>query len=136
MKNIEVGLKGSVEMIVEKQDLASSSGNPGAEVLSTPRLISLMENAALKTLEGRLPEDAITVGSGIDMNHLAATPLGMKVRAEATLREVDGRRLVFDVSVTDEVEKISEGTHERFIVSLDRFLDKVGKKQALVGVQA
>jgi len=130
MGDIVVGLKGTAEMIVERQDLASFSGNLGAEVLSTPRVVQLMEHAAWKALEGRLPEGRITVGTRIEMKHFAATPLGMKVRADATLREVDGRRLVFDISVSDEVEKISEGVNERFIVSADRFFDRVRKKTA------
>lgn len=130
MVDIEVGLKGIVEIIVERQDLASFSGNLGAEVLSTPRVVLLMEHAARKAIEDRLPEGRMTVGTLIEMKHFAATPLGMKVRAEATVREVDGRRLVFDVLVSDEVEKISEGVNERYIVSTDRFLDKVKKKQA------
>ena len=66
----------------------------------------------------------------IQMKHLAATPLGVKVRAEAYLKEVDRRRLVFDVSVYDEFEKIAEGVNERFVVSMDKFLEKVRKKQA------
>jgi fluoroacetyl-CoA thioesterase len=130
MEDIVVGLRGAAEMIVERQDLASFSGNLGAEVLSTPRVVQLMEHAAWKALEGRLPEGRITVGTRIEMKHFAATPLGMRVRAEATLREVDGRKLVFDIVASDEVEKISEGLNERFIVSIDRFLDKVRKKQA------
>ncbi len=131
MPDIEAGRKGSVEIVVERQDLASFSGNLGAEVLSTPRLVHLMEHAALKALEGCLPEGTITVGTRIEMKHFAATPLGMKVRADATLREVHDRRLVFDVSASDEVEKISEGVNERFIVSIDRFVEKVRKKQAI-----
>jgi fluoroacetyl-CoA thioesterase len=132
MKDIVAGLRGTAEMMVEPQDLASFSGNLGAEVLSTPRVVQLMEHAAWKALEGRLPEGRITVGTRIEIRHFAATPLGMRVRADAVLREVDGRRLVFDISVSDEVEQISEGVNERFIVSIDRFLGKVRKKQAMV----
>jgi len=132
MEDIVVGLRGAAEMIVERHDLASFSGNLGAEVLSTPRVVQLMEHAALKALEGRLTEGRITVGTRIEVRHFAATPLGMRVRADAMLREVDGRRLVFDVSAADEMEKISEGVNERFIVSIDRFLDKVRKKRAMV----
>jgi len=113
MVDIEVGLKGTAEMIVERQDLASFSGNLGAEVLSTPRIVQLMEHAAWKALEGRLPEGRITVGSRIEIRHFAATPLGMRVRADATLREVDIRRLLFDVSASDEIEQISEGVLNR-----------------------
>ena len=131
MADFDVGLKGTVEITVEKKDLASFSGNLGAEVLSTPRVVLLMEHAARKAIEDRMPEGKMTVGTLIEMRHFAATPLGMKVRAEATLREVDGRRLVFDVLVSDEVEKISEGVNERFIISIERFLEKVKRKEGV-----
>lgn len=130
MTGFEIGLKGEKEMVVEPEDLASFGGNEGAEVLSTPRLIHLLEEAARNAIAGVLPEGKMTVGTLINMKHFAATPLGNKVRAEALLREVDGRRLVFDVAAYDEFEKISEGVNERFIVSIDKFLEKVKNKLA------
>ena len=130
MKELKVGLKGEKEMVVKPEDLASFGGNIGAEVLSTPRVILLMEGAARDVVAEALPEGKMTVGTLINMKHFAATPLGCKVRAEAYLREMDGKRLVFDVTAYDEFEKISEGINERFIVSIDKFLDKVRKKQA------
>jgi len=129
MSEIKIGLKGRKEMTVERQDLASAMGNIGAEVLSTHRVVLLMEMAARDALEGCLPDGEITVGTLINMKHLAATPLGTRVRAEARLTEVEGRRLVFDVVAYDEFEKISEGVNERFIVSVDKFLERVKKKQ-------
>jgi predicted thioesterase len=131
MTGFEIGLKGQVEMVVELEDLASFGGNEGAEVLSTPRLIHLLEEAARDAIADVLPEGKMTVGSMINMKHLAATPPGMKVRAESYLREVDGRRLVFDVTAYDNVEKISEGVNERFVVPIDKFLEKVKKKRAI-----
>ncbi len=129
MPEIEIGLKGTEEMVVEKKDLASFMGNMGADVLSTHRVVLLMEQAARKAIEGRVPEGKMTVGTVIHMRHLAATPLGIKVRAEAHLREIDRARLVFDVVVYDEFEKISEGVNERFVVSVEKFLGKVKRKQ-------
>ena len=129
MTKLEIGLKGEKKMVVQPEDLASFRGNVGAEVLSTPRVILLMEQATRDAVEGALPEGKITVGTLINMKHFAATPLGAKVRAEAYLREIDGRKLVFDVAAYDEFEKISEGVNERFIVSVDKFLEKVKKKQ-------
>ncbi len=129
MGKIEIGVKGIKEMVVEKKDLASVLGNIGAEVLSTHRVVLLMEQAARDALRGRLPHGKMTVGTLINMKHLAAAPLGAKVRAEARLREIHGRRLVFDVVAYDAFEKISEGINEHFIVSVDRFLDKVKKKE-------
>ena len=132
MMEIEVGLKGVKEMVVEPNDLASfgGGGNVGAEVLSTPRLVLLMEQAARDAVLDTLPVGMMTVGTMIQMKHFAATPLGVKVRAEAYLKEVDRRRLVFDVTVYDEFEKIAEGINERFVVSIDKFLENVKRKQA------
>ena len=128
MGELRVGLRGKKEMVVGREDLASFTGNVGAEVLSTARVILLMEQAARDALESCLPEGSITVGTRIDVRHFAATPVGSKVWAEARLVEIDGRRLVFDVSAYDDHEKISEGINERFIVSVDRFLEKVKRK--------
>jgi predicted thioesterase len=125
---VEIGLRGEAKIKVGRKDLASSMGNPGAEVLSTPRLIGLLEEASRAATAGRLPAGSITVGSRVDVTHLAATPLGSKVRAEAFLREVDGRRLIFEVVAYDEFEKVAAGIHERFVVSKDRFLEKVRQK--------
>lgn len=88
-----------------------------------------MEQATRDALEGALPEGKMTVGTLIRMKDFAATPLGAKVRAYAYLREIDGRRLVFDVEAYGEFEKTSEGVNERFIVSVDKFLEKVETKQ-------
>jgi len=129
MLEIEEGLTGKMEMVVEDQDLASFRGNVGADVLSTHRIVLLMEQAARNVIDGRLPADKITVGTMINLRHFAATPLGAKVRAEALLKEVEGRRLVFNVVVYDDVEKVAEGENERYIVSWDRFLERVSRKQ-------
>ena len=128
MTAIHVGLKGVREMEVTPEDLASHSGNTGADVLSTPRLILLMEQASRHAIEGRLPPGKITVGTLIQIRHFAASPLGATVRAEAVLTEIDGRRLLFEVVAYDEVEKISEGINERYIVSEANVLERVRKK--------
>jgi fluoroacetyl-CoA thioesterase len=128
MSNIQMGLKGKEEMIVERSDLASMMGNIGAEVLSTHRVVLLMELAARNAIKDCLPEGKMTVGTFIRIQHLAATPLGSKVRAEASLKEIDGRRLVFDVAVYDKFEKIAEGENEQLIVSIDNFLARIKKK--------
>ena len=128
MAEIEIGIKGYKELIVGREDLASYSGNIGAEVLSTHRVVLLMEQAARAAIRGRLPKGTMTVGTMIDMRHFAASPLGSKVWAEAVLQEIDGRRLLFHVVAHDEVEKIAEGENERFIVSEKKFLERVRKK--------
>ena len=88
-----------------------------------------MELAARNAIKDRLPEGMMTVGTFIRIKHLAATPLGSKVRAEAFLKEVEGRRLVFDVAAYDEFEKISEGENEQLMVSINKFVDRVKRKR-------
>jgi fluoroacetyl-CoA thioesterase len=105
------GLTGKSEMIVKEEDLVSQLGDVIANVLSTPRLIQLLEAAA------------------IDAIHLSATPLGMKVTANALLKGVEKNRLLFLVNAYDEKEKVAEGEHERVLISKDRFLQKLDKKR-------
>ena len=107
MPRVEVGLRGEEKMVVERSDLASMMGNIGAEVLSTHRVVLLVELAARNAIKESLPEGKITVGTFIRIQHLAATPLGLKVRAEAYLKSMDGRKLIFDVVAYDEFEKIA-----------------------------
>jgi len=128
MSNIQIGLKGQEEMVVERKDLASVMGNIGAEVLSTHRVVLLMELAARNAIKDCLPEGKMTVGTFVRIQHLAAAPLGSKVRAEAQVKEIEGRKLVFEVAVYDEFERIAEGENEQLIVSIDRFLARIQKK--------
>jgi predicted thioesterase len=128
MPHIQIGLKGEEKMVVERQDLASMMGNIGAEVLSTHRVVLLMELAARNAIKDRLPEGMMTVGTFIRIQHFAASPLGAKVRAEASLKKVEGRKLVFDVIALDEFEKIAEGENEQLMVSINNFLDRVERK--------
>lgn len=126
---IEKGLKGYVEKVVGDTDTADYFGNKGFHLYGTPALVGLMEYACGKIIESHLPEGSGTVGTIVNIKHLAPTPVGMKVRAEAELKEVDGRRLVFHVEAFDETEKIAEGEHERYIVDLDRFFKRVAGKK-------
>jgi len=128
MSNIQIGLKGQEEMVVERKDLASVMGNIGAEVLSTHRVVLLMELAARNAIKDCLPEGKMTVGTFVRIQHLAAAPLGSKVRAEAQVKEIEGRRLVFEIAVYDEFERIAEGENEQLIVSIDKFLARINKK--------
>lgn len=128
MPRVQVGLTGREEMVVEHRDLASVMGNIGAEVLSTHRVVLLMELAARNAIKDCLPEGKMTVGTFIRIQHLAAAPIGSKVRAEASLKEVNGRKLIFDVAAFDEFEKIAEGENEQLIVSIDKFLARIEKK--------
>lgn len=125
---IRPGLKGLQEIVVEREDLASAVGNIGAEVLSTHRVVLLMELASRKAVEKFLPPDKMTVGTRISIRHLAAAPLGSKVRVESVLKEVHGRRHIFDVAAYDEIEKLAEGQNELLIISVNAFLMKVKAK--------
>ena len=126
---IQVGLSAEVEEVVTQQLTAEALGNTGVKVYATPYVICLMENAAQAAMLPHLPPGAGTVGTLVEMKHLAATPLGMKVRAKATVVETDGKRCLFQIDVFDEVEKIAEGRHERFIVpNLEKFLARAMQK--------
>jgi predicted thioesterase len=125
---IAPGLVGEVELVVQEADTAHAHGNAGVHVLATPRLIGLLEKAAIAAVAPHLPPGASTVGTRLDVRHLAPTPVGMRVRARAVLREVDGRRLVFAVEAHDPLEPVAEGTHERAQVSQTRFLERVAEK--------
>lgn len=128
MPRVEVGLRGEEKMVVERSDLASMMRNIGAEVLSTHRVVLLMGLAARNAIKESLPEGKMTVGTFIRIQHFAATPLGLKVRAEAYLKSMDGRKLIFDVVAPDEFEKIAEGENEQPLVSIDKFLSRIKKK--------
>ncbi|MFQ5847287.1 MAG: thioesterase family protein [Candidatus Methylomirabilales bacterium] len=125
---LEVGASYTIERRVEPEHSADKHGNPGVDVFTTPLLCEWSEEAAVFAVTDRLDPGMITVGTRIELKHLAATPIGMMVRVTATLREIDGRKLVFSVEGYDEKEKISECNHERFIVTKSRFMDKVAEK--------
>ncbi|MEL7567039.1 MAG: thioesterase family protein [Dehalobacterium sp.] len=122
------GLTAEVQEMVTADNLARKFGSGSIDVFATPAMIALMEKAALNTVDPNLPEGFSTVGTEISVRHLAATPLGLTVKAKAELVEIDGRRLVFRVEAFDDMEKIGEGEHQRFIIQVAKFMDKVGKK--------
>jgi predicted thioesterase len=126
--SISVGLRGSARQEVNETNTALAYGSGGINVFATPAMIGLMEKAALSSVEPLLPEGYTTVGTKVDVQHLAATPLGGVVEARSELREVNGRRLVFTVEARDEQELVGKGTHERFIISTEKFLQKVAGK--------
>ncbi|MEM5773758.1 MAG: thioesterase family protein [Anaerolineaceae bacterium] len=117
-----------MEITVSHDDTAAKWGSGLVPVYSTPALVGLMESAAVQALAGYLPEGKTSVGGRIEVKHMAATPVGMKVRAQAELIEIDGRRLVFNVQAWDEVEQIGEAVHERFIIDEAKFLARVQAK--------
>ena len=130
---LETGIKGNGETVVTEALTARVFGSGELDVYATPAMIALAEETALKSVADRLEPGQGTVGTRVDVAHLAATPLGMKVRCETDLIEIDRRRLTFSVRVFDEVEKIAEGTHERFVIDNEKFLKKAGANGAAQG---
>ena len=128
MDKIEPGLTGHAEMVVNKNDTAPRVGSGHIAVLATPTMINLMEEAALTAVEHLLPEGKQSLGTHIEISHVAATPVGMKVKAEAELIEANGRKLLFAVRAHDEMELIGEGRHERVIVTAASFQVRINEK--------
>ena len=126
--SLQPGVIGEVQHRVTPDTFASRWGNPGIEVLATPVVVGWLEEAAIRAVQPYLEAGQGSVGTMVSMKHLAATPAGMTVRATATVTEVDGRRIRFSVEAYDEKEKIAEGEHERFIVNMAKFLDRVAQK--------
>ena len=122
MDKLAPGLAAEIETIVTDEDTAERLGSGSVPVFGTPALVGLMEGAAIRVLEGLLPPGTTSVGSRLDVRHLAPTPVGMHVRARAELLEVTGRRLVFHIKAWDERQQIGEATHERFVVDRERFI--------------
>ncbi|MBM4346844.1 MAG: dihydrolipoamide acyltransferase [Deltaproteobacteria bacterium] len=124
------GLMGKSEMTVKEGDLVSHLGGIDVSVLSTPRLIQLMEEGAINAIQDVIPPDQLSLGTRVNIKHLSATPLGMKVTGHAILKEVHKNRLLFLVDAYDEKEKVAEGEHERVLVSKEYFSQKIDKKRS------
>lgn len=131
MDELVPGLIGEAAREVGETDTAAYLGSGLVPVFGTPALVALVEGAAVKAVAPHLPPGKTSVGGRIDLRHLAATPIGMRVLARAELLEVDGRRLIFRVTAWDEVEQIGEATHERFVVDRARFMTKANAKALL-----
>lgn len=128
MEELKVGLRGQVTSLVEMQDTAQEVGSGSLKVFATPCMVAMMEGAACEALEGLLPEGQTSVGTRLEIRHTSATPVGLEVRAEAELTAVEGKKLTFQVRAYDEKGEIGSGTHERVLVSEQRFLDKTYEK--------
>lgn len=122
------GLTGTAELVVGEQHTAPRIGSGRIRVLATPVMINLLEAAALAAVEQSLPENHQSLGIHLDVSHVAATPVGMRVRATAEVLRVEGRTVYFRVRAEDERELIGEGTHERVVVNLERFDKRIQEK--------
>ncbi len=126
--SITIGLKGRSETVVTEHNTADAVGSGLVPVFATPYMIALMENAASTSLLPYLAADEGTVGTHLDVAHTSATPIGMKVWADAVVTAVDGKKITFEVSAFDEAGEIGRGTHERSIIRPEKFLAKAQGK--------
>ena len=127
---LETGIKGCQEELATEEKMARNVGSGLVKVYATAMMIALMEKAAVLSVQPYLEEGQGTVGTLVNVSHCAATPQGMKVRAESELIEIDRRRLVFKVAAYDECGLIGEGLHERFIIDNEKFQSKTDSKKA------
>lgn len=123
--NLEINMKGKSEDIVVRENTAVKIGSGSIYVYATPMMVGLMENAALNTVDESLGDEYSTVGININVDHISATPIGKKVWSEVILTKIEGKKLYFNVSAYDEDKKIGEGTHTRYIINKERFLNKL-----------
>lgn len=128
LSRLRAGLKGATEIAVGEEHTAPQVGSGLIHVLATPVMINLIEAAALAAVEHLLPEGHQSLGTHLDVRHIAATPVGMKVYANAELVKIDGRTLSFRVEARDESELIGDGIHERVVVNVGRFDQRVQRK--------
>jgi fluoroacetyl-CoA thioesterase len=128
MAALKPGMGHEEELLVEEMHTASHLGSGGVKVLATPVMVALMEVASRNLVDPHLEPGHMSVGTGLNIKHLAATPLGMRVRARAELVSVRGHRLEFKVVAFDEREKVGEGTHTRAIINVRQFWDKLQTK--------
>ena len=125
---INKGIKGYKEQEVTHKDTAKSYKSGLVEVFATPAMIALMENTAYSSVNDFLPKGFATVGTQLNIEHLKATPLGAKVWCESVLEAQEGKKLIFSVIAYDETGIIGKGTHERFIIDIEKFMEKLNKR--------
>lgn len=125
---MKIGIKGKTELVVTEDKTAKFLGSGNLNVFATPAMIAMMENTCMKSVEQHLEDFQSTVGTYLDIKHIAASPMGATIRCESELVSVDRRKLSFKVQAFDNKELIGEGLHERFIVDVDKFMDKISNK--------
>jgi predicted thioesterase len=128
LDRIHPGLSGSAELVVGEQHTAPRIGSGKVHVLATPVMINLIEAAALEAVEHLLPPGYQSLGTVLNVRHIAATPVGMRARATAEVLKVEGRTIFFRVVAKDERDLIGDGTHERVVVNVAKFDERVQKK--------
>lgn len=124
-KNMEIGLTYTSTVVVSKENMAVTMGSGDLEVFATPAMVALMENAAMNAVAGELPEGSTTVGALMNTSHIKPSAVGDTVSATATLKEVEGRKLTFEVKAEDSKGVVGEGTHVRYVVDREKFMAKL-----------
>ncbi|MFW6148733.1 MAG: thioesterase family protein [Atribacterota bacterium] len=127
--DLEKGMRGVSQMVVSPDNMAEKFSRPMPPSFATPMLVSLMDNAAIEAVKKKLPAGYISVGTSITVKHIAPTPEGMTITAQAELKEIFQNRLIFEVNAYDEIEKVGEGEVERYIIDLERFSEKILEKK-------
>lgn len=125
---ITVGMKGEASTLVEREDTAKEVGSGDLLVYATPCMVALMEGAACEAIAEALTDTQTTVGTMLNIEHVSATPVGLEVRAEATVTEVNGKVITFAVNAFDESGEIGRGIHKRVIINPQKFLEKTYNK--------
>jgi predicted thioesterase len=128
VSDLLIGASAELRQTVTRETLAAKVGSGSVDVFATPELVLLLEKTAVAALAEKLEDGTTTVGSALNMTHLAATPEGMQVVATAKVVKAEGRKLTFEVSAEDEHELIAEGTHTRFIVDAEKFQRRADSK--------
>jgi len=128
LSNVDVGLKGTAQLVVGAEHTAPFVGSGRIAVLATPVMINLIEAAALNAVERFLPPGHQSLGIHLDISHVAATPIGLQVTATAEVVRVEGRIITFHAEAHDTIETIGDGTHQRVVVSVSRFDERVQRK--------
>ena len=125
---ITVGMTGQVTSVVEREDTALEVGSGSLLVYATPCMVALMEGAACEAIAPAMNEEKTSVGTALNISHISATPVGLEVRAEAVVTQVEGNTIQFQITAYDEAGKIGEGTHTRVVVTSQKFLDRTYAK--------
>lgn len=126
---LKPGLFAEKTETVSEKNTASALGSGSLAVYATPAMIAIMEGAAVSAVDPLLPPGCSSVGTELNIKHIAATPLGMKISAKAELLSVDGKSLLFRVEAFDEAGKIGEGEHRRFIIEIEKFMARTERKK-------
>jgi fluoroacetyl-CoA thioesterase len=128
MRQVEIGATGNRDLVVAAEHLAGAVVATLPQVMSTPTMVALMEQAAIAALAPCIEDGETSVGTSISVEHMAATPIGHRVRAEAEVTKVDGRRIEFRVAAFDESEQIGRGVHNRAVIQLAKFTERLKSK--------